>query len=86
MTDEVWKTPPTFFNDKRRNTKGRLSTVIKLACMARETPLALLSSVNTAEDFESRHSLAPLRHAPFIPTRFLCLIPLLSPRRLLHPI
>ena len=29
-TDEVWKTPPTFFNDNGRNSKGRLCTVFTL--------------------------------------------------------
>ena len=34
-TDEVWKTPPTFFNDIGRNSKGRLCTVFTLVSEAK---------------------------------------------------
>ena len=34
-SDEVWKTPLTFFNDIGRNSKGRLCTVFTLVIEAK---------------------------------------------------
>ena len=59
-TDEVWKTPPTILQQQRKEFGRTPLHSFYVATRTRATPLALLSSVKTVEDLESRLSFVPL--------------------------
>ena len=85
-TDEVLKTPPTILQQQRKEFGRTPLHSFYVGDRTRAAPLALLSSVNTAEDFESRHSLAPPRHSLYFSYALCTSIRLLRPIDLLRPI